>query len=148
MSDWVIVLDSPTGMERKLVRVYLEQGGAYRQIERNVRQEVEVEPYIEANFSDLWDIADPLPEYEWIAAAEAEADSLYRDIARAMIQAAREQNADLVDIVDAAETVIAGSAKSGAYDTLKSLASGATAGQRDNLFLVAAFVALGKTAAK
>ena len=147
MADWVIALEAPTGMERKLVRAYLEHNGQYRQIERSLRQEVDVEGYLEENFADVWQIADPLPEHDWISATEREAGALYREVARAAVQAARGQDATLGDVTSAMEDVIGASGKAGAFAKLKSMASSATSVQRDGFFLVCAFMVLGESAA-
>lgn len=146
MSDFSIVIESPTSMTRKLIRVYFENDGAYRQIDRTVNIDVDVEQYITDNFAMVWASASDLPESEWIAASEADADTLYRDVARAAIQAGRGAGS-LNDITQAMDDTISVSGKANAYARLKTLASGATAVQRDAFFLAIAFVVLGKESA-
>lgn len=146
MADFVIVLDAPTGMERKLVRAYLEHNGQYRQIERSLRQEVDVEGYLTEHFAQVWQNADPLAEYQWISANERRADDLYRNVARAAVVAARGSTVTLTEVITAMEAEIAQSDKAGAYAKLKTLATTATSVQRDAFFLVCAFMILGKSA--
>lgn len=143
MAEWIVLLDSPTGFNKKLVRVYLENdSGGHRQIERVVAIGLDVDAYITENFEQLWGIANPLADDVWDAAFEVRYRDLYRDVVRAGVVAARGVSADLVDVTDAMEAELLASDKSGAYTKLKTLASGASAVQRDALFAIVSFLVL------
>lgn len=148
MIEYVVVLNSPNNIETKLVRLYMAQNGEYRQYERVVNINVDVEGYIPAHIDDLWAAGSPLPEYEWLAATARSFSGLYQDVAVAAVQAAREQGSTLADVTAAMEAVIADSADAGKYAWLKQAAASATAAQRDNFFLVLAYLALGESAGK
>jgi hypothetical protein len=140
--NYEIVLNSPTGLKKKLVRVYLERDGEHRVIQRRVRQEVDVEGYIETRFDDLWNDAEPLPEHQWRSAAEESFMSLYREMAWAAVQAARAENSEITDVTAAMEELISQSGQSDAYNRLRVMASRSSARDRDAFFVAVSFIVL------
>ena len=148
MIEYVVVLNSATSGYSKLVRLYMCQNGEYRQYERTVNMAVDVEGYIPAHIDELWEAGSPLPEHEWLAATARSFGGLYQDVAVAAVKAARKQGSTLADVTAAMEAVIEDSADANKYAWLKQAAASATAAQRDNFFLVLAYLALGESAGK
>jgi hypothetical protein len=146
MAEFVVVLDAPNSMKTKTVQVYLEDdAGDHRQIRReDVPIAVDVATYVEEHFVQLWIESEPLADRVWDAYFEKQFRDLYREVVRAGVQAARGQLATLADVTLAMETELLTSDKAGAYSRLVTLATGATASQRDAFFLVTSFLVLNK----
>ena len=144
MSEFLVVLDKPNGMKFKTVEVYLEDdNGVHRQVvRRGVPIGLDVDGYVADNFAQLWAIAEPLADDVWEGVFEKSQRGLYREIVRAGVGAARGQGATLSDVTDAMEGVLLGSGKAGGYSRIKTLASGATAAQRDGFFLLVGYLVL------
>ena len=144
MPDYLIVLNSPNGFQKKTVRAYLENNGEHRQIERKLDIDFDVEHYINNNFAQLWAIAEPLEADEWNTAFETQLNDLYRSIVQAAVQEARKPLATLSSVTTTMETVLLSSNKASAYTRLKTLAITTTSAERDAFFNMVGFLVVSK----
>lgn len=148
MMNYIVTANAPKSLQRQWVRCLLEQGGAYRNIDFDIPVADDVDSYIANNFATLWNDALVSTEDEWLEQDEQQFMGLYRAVAREGVKAAR-LGGTLTDVSVAMEAAIAANTtKANQLSALQTMASNATAAERDRFFLLCSFLFLSKTVAK
>lgn len=143
--NYAIVLEEKNSFDKKTVIVFMEQDGEHRKVERtHVPEKADVARYVDNHLAALWADGQPLESDQWEAANERAFSNLYQAVARAGARAARGRDKSLIDVIQAMEAVIDESGKASAYARYQSLASSATAAQRDHFFLIVGFLVMGQ----
>jgi hypothetical protein len=100
MTDYVIVENSPTGLKKRRVKVYLEDNALEHRVKTiHLPVDTDVEAYVDGNFAALWADARSLDDDEWADAAD-------KDDVRDKVEFVLQQIADDLALLDGALTVL------------------------------------------
>lgn len=108
----------------------------------NMQLAFDAKATIEVNFVALWESAISVNLREWLAREDEAIRTLYADVAVAALEAAKSPSAILSDVNNAMEAVITASPRAGQWQKLVTMASTATAAQRERFYLLIGFLVL------
>lgn len=143
--NYLIIADEPTGLKKKRIVVLIDHNNSKRKSLVSLGMNDDADTFINANWSSLWSAGEIVSDDIWIDHEEHKFEDLYRSAIRAAVQTAKQQNATLADVSAAMTAIINASPRAPYLSALETLASNATAAERDEFFIICAFLFLSKT---
>lgn len=143
--NYLIIEESASSLKKKRLAILIEHNSIRRKAFVSLAINKDSDAFINENWAELWSSGESVSDDVWDEHEESQFTDLYKAVIRAGVQTARQQGSSLSDVSAAMTAMVDASPRSAQLLKLKTLASNATAAERDEFLIICAFLFLSKT---